>query len=59
MPGTLRLPPKPVSLAAALARLGSVSDYYRAPEGTGSDSSDGQLRAIAPKHPAFEVLPAD
>jgi len=27
-------------------------------EGTGPDSSDDQLRAIAPKHPAFEVLPA-
>jgi deazaflavin-dependent oxidoreductase (nitroreductase family) len=26
-------------------------------EGTGPDSSDEQLRAIAPKHPAFEVLP--
>jgi deazaflavin-dependent oxidoreductase (nitroreductase family) len=25
-------------------------------EGTGPDSSDDQLRAIAPKHPAFEVL---
>jgi deazaflavin-dependent oxidoreductase (nitroreductase family) len=28
-------------------------------EGTGPDSSDDQLRAIAPKHPAFEVLPVD
>jgi len=28
-------------------------------EGTGPDSSDEQLRAIAPRHPAFEVLPAD
>jgi deazaflavin-dependent oxidoreductase (nitroreductase family) len=28
-------------------------------EGTGPDSTDDQLRAIAPKHPAFEVLPAD
>ena len=28
-------------------------------EGTGPDSSDDQLRAIAPKHPAFEVLPAE
>jgi hypothetical protein len=27
-------------------------------DGTGPDSSDDQLRAIAPKHPAFEVLPA-
>jgi hypothetical protein len=26
-------------------------------EGTGPDSSDDQLRAIAPGHPAFEVLP--
>jgi len=26
-------------------------------DGTGPDSSDDQLRAIAPKHPAFEVLP--
>jgi deazaflavin-dependent oxidoreductase (nitroreductase family) len=26
-------------------------------EGTGPDSSDEQIRAIAPKHPAFEVLP--
>jgi hypothetical protein len=26
-------------------------------EGTGPDSSDGQIRAIAPKHPAFEVHP--
>ena len=26
-------------------------------EGTGPDSADDQLRAIAPKHPAFEVLP--
>ncbi len=25
-------------------------------EGTGPDSSDVQIRAIAPKHPAFEVL---
>ena len=28
-------------------------------EGTGPDSSDDQIRAIAPRHPAFEVLPAD
>ena len=28
-------------------------------EGTGPDSSDDQLRAIAPKHPAFEVLAVD
>ena len=28
-------------------------------DGTGPDSSDDQIRAIAPKHPAFEVLPAD
>ena len=27
-------------------------------DGTGPDSSDDQIRAIAPKHPAFEVLPA-
>lgn len=27
-------------------------------EGVGPDSSDAQLRAIAPRHPAFEVLPA-
>jgi deazaflavin-dependent oxidoreductase (nitroreductase family) len=26
-------------------------------EGTGPDSGDEQIRAIAPKHPAFEVLP--
>lgn len=26
-------------------------------EGTGPGSSDDQIRAIAPKHPAFEVLP--
>jgi deazaflavin-dependent oxidoreductase (nitroreductase family) len=26
-------------------------------EGTGADSGDDQLLAIAPKHPAFEVLP--
>jgi len=26
-------------------------------EGTGPDSSDDQIRAIAPRHPAFEVLP--
>jgi deazaflavin-dependent oxidoreductase (nitroreductase family) len=26
-------------------------------EGTGPDSSDEQMRSIAPKHPAFEVLP--
>jgi deazaflavin-dependent oxidoreductase (nitroreductase family) len=26
-------------------------------DGTGPDSTDDQLRAIAPKHPAFEVLP--
>ncbi len=25
-------------------------------EGTGPDSSDDEIRAIAPKHPAFEVL---
>jgi len=28
-------------------------------DGTGPDSSDDQLRAIAPRHPAFEVLAAD
>jgi deazaflavin-dependent oxidoreductase (nitroreductase family) len=28
-------------------------------DGTGPDSTDEQIRAIAPKHPAFEVLPAD
>jgi deazaflavin-dependent oxidoreductase (nitroreductase family) len=28
-------------------------------EGTGPDSSDDQIRAIAPKHPAFEVLPVN
>jgi deazaflavin-dependent oxidoreductase (nitroreductase family) len=28
-------------------------------EGTGPDSTDEQLRAIAPKHPAFEVLAAE
>ena len=28
-------------------------------EGTGPDSSDDQIRAIAPKHPAFEVLPIE
>ena len=28
-------------------------------EGVGPDSSDDQIRAIAPKHPAFEVLSAD
>jgi deazaflavin-dependent oxidoreductase (nitroreductase family) len=28
-------------------------------EGTGPDSSDDQIRAIAPQHPAFEVLPLD
>jgi deazaflavin-dependent oxidoreductase (nitroreductase family) len=28
-------------------------------EGTGPDSDDDQIRAIAPKHPAFEVLPAN
>ena len=27
-------------------------------DGTGPDSSDDQIRAIAPRHPAFEVLPA-
>jgi deazaflavin-dependent oxidoreductase (nitroreductase family) len=27
-------------------------------DGTGPDSTDDQLLAIAPKHPAFEVLPA-
>jgi deazaflavin-dependent oxidoreductase (nitroreductase family) len=27
-------------------------------DGTGPDSSDEELRAIAPRHPAFEVLPA-
>ena len=26
-------------------------------EGTGPDSDDDQIRAIAPRHPAFEVLP--
>src|SRR5205085_9455201 len=26
-------------------------------DGTGPDSSDDQIRSIAPKHPAFEVLP--
>jgi deazaflavin-dependent oxidoreductase (nitroreductase family) len=28
-------------------------------EGTGPDSSDDQIRTITPKHPAFEVLPAN
>jgi deazaflavin-dependent oxidoreductase (nitroreductase family) len=28
-------------------------------DGVGPDSTDEQLRAIAVKHPAFEVLPAD
>jgi deazaflavin-dependent oxidoreductase (nitroreductase family) len=28
-------------------------------EGTGADSSDDEIRAIAPRHPAFEVLPVD
>ena len=28
-------------------------------EGIGPDSSDDQIRAIAPRHPAFEVLPVD
>ena len=28
-------------------------------EGTGPDSSDDQIRAIASKHPAFEVLPVE
>jgi deazaflavin-dependent oxidoreductase (nitroreductase family) len=28
-------------------------------EGTGPDSSDDQIRAIAPRHPAFEVLAAE
>ena len=28
-------------------------------EGAGADSSDDEIHAIAPKHPAFEVLPAD
>jgi len=28
-------------------------------DGTGPDSTDEQLRAIAPKHPAFEVLAAE
>jgi deazaflavin-dependent oxidoreductase (nitroreductase family) len=27
-------------------------------EGVGPDSTDDQLQAIAPRHPAFEVLPA-
>jgi hypothetical protein len=27
-------------------------------EGTGPDASDDQIRAIAPRHPAFEVLRA-
>jgi deazaflavin-dependent oxidoreductase (nitroreductase family) len=28
-------------------------------EGVGPDSTDDQLRAIAPRHPAFELLPPD
>lgn len=28
-------------------------------EGVGADSSDDQILAIAPRHPAFEVLPVD
>ena len=28
-------------------------------DGVGPDSTDEQLRAIAPRHPAFEVLPLD
>jgi len=27
-------------------------------EGVGPDSTDEQLAAISPRHPAFEVLPA-
>ena len=27
--------------------------------GTGADSSDDEIRAIAPKHPALGVLPVD
>jgi hypothetical protein len=26
-------------------------------EGIGADSGDDQIRAIAPRHPAFDVLP--
>jgi deazaflavin-dependent oxidoreductase (nitroreductase family) len=28
-------------------------------DGVGPDSDDGEIRAIAPRHPAFEVLPVD
>jgi deazaflavin-dependent oxidoreductase (nitroreductase family) len=28
-------------------------------DGVGPDSSDDELRAVAPRHPAFEVLPPD
>lgn len=28
-------------------------------DGVGPDSDDGEIRAIAPRHPAFEVLPGD
>jgi deazaflavin-dependent oxidoreductase (nitroreductase family) len=28
-------------------------------EGTGPGSTDNEIRAIAPKHPAFELLPVD
>jgi hypothetical protein len=28
-------------------------------DGTGPDSSDDQIRSIASKHPAFEVLPVE
>ena len=43
-------------LRAYLRKWGVESGIFF--EGTGPKSSDDKIRAIAPKHPAFEVLPA-
>ncbi|MGH9072233.1 MAG: nitroreductase family deazaflavin-dependent oxidoreductase [Acidimicrobiales bacterium] len=44
-------------LRAYLRKWGMETGTFFA--GTGPKSSDDQIRAIAPRHPAFEVLPVD
>ena len=48
---------KPVLLRAYLKRWKfEVGVFF---DGVGPDSDDAEIRAIAAKHPAFEVLPVD
>jgi hypothetical protein len=42
-------------LRAFLRRKFEVGAFF---DGVGPDSSDAEIRAIARKHPAFEILPA-